>query len=140
MPSSECRPMMRGMGTNGGLFSGSWTDLTGWLRGKPKEEDRRIESRLPIHDQAHLSWRLDSGLQQSTAVNVIDVSDLGFKVRCGEDIAVGTSIRLTDSNGKSVAGSIVYSEQDEDAYLLGAYAEWTSDEDTGSDASPPPAA
>lgn len=132
--------MMRGMGTNGGLFSGSWTDLTGWLRGKPKAEDRRIESRLPVHDQAHLSWRLDSGLQQSTAVNLIDVSDLGFKVRCDEDIKVGTSIRLTDSNGKSAAGSIVYSEQDEDAYLLGAYAEWEPDEETATNASAQPAA
>lgn len=136
MPSGACRPMMGDMGTNGGLLGGSWTDLTGWFRGKPKAEDRRIESRLPVHDQVQLSWRLDSGLQQSTAVNLIDISDLGFKVRCGEDIAVGTSIRLTDSNGKSVAGSIIHSEQDEDAYLLGAYAEWASDEDTDTSALP----
>ena len=132
--------MMGDMGTKGGLLGGSWTDLTGWLRRKPKAEDRRIESRLPVHDQAQLSWRLDSGLQQSTAVNLIDVSDLGFKVRCGEDIAVGTSIRLTDSNGKSAAGSIIHSEQDEDAYLLGAYAEWESDKDTATSASALPAA
>ncbi len=132
--------MMRGMGTNGGLFSGSWTDLTGWLRGKPKEEDRRTDNRLPVHDQAQLSWRLDSGLQQSTAVNLIDVSDLGFKVRCGEDIAVGTSIRLTDSNGKSAVGSIVHNEQDEDAFLLGAYAEWESDRETATSTSALPAA
>ena len=130
----------RDMDTNGGLFGGSWTDLAGWLRGKPKAEDRRIESRLPVHDQAQLSWRLESGLQQSAVVNLIDVSDLGFKVRCDKDIAVGTSIRLTDSNGKSAVGSIAHNEQDEDAYLLGAYAEWESDEETATNASAQPAA
>ena len=121
------------MSTNGGLFGGSWDDLTGWLRGKPKEEDRRTSSRLPVHDEAQLSWRVESGLQQSTTVNLVDVSELGFKVRCPEEVAVGMSVRLTDSNGKSAAGSIIYSEPDEQAFTLGADATWDSDEATAED-------
>jgi hypothetical protein len=118
------------MSTNGGLFGGSWDDLTGWLRGKPKEEERRTTSRLPVHDLAQLSWRLESGLQQSTTVNLVDVSDLGFKVRSPEEVPLGMSVRLTDSNGKSAAGSIIHSEPDEDAFMLGANATWESAEDS----------
>lgn len=130
MPRLEQGYTIGGMSTNGGLFGGSWNDLTGWLRGKPKEEERRTSSRLPVHDQAQLSWRLESGLQQSTTVNLVDVSDIGFKVRSPEEVPVGMSVRLTDSAGKSASGSVVYSEPDEDAFMLGANASWESTEGT----------
>jgi hypothetical protein len=140
LPSAATRPMMGDMGTNGGLFGGTWTDLTGWLRGKPKEEERRAAGRLPVHDQAQLSWRLESGLQQSATANLIDVSDIGFKVRCSEEIPVGTSIRLTDSNDQSATGTIVHVEADEDAYLVGAKAQWEADEQQLDDSAAEPAA
>lgn len=116
------------MGANGSLFSGSWSDLAGWLRGKPKEEDRRSENRLPVHDQATLTWQPEGGPQETTVTNLIDISNLGFKVRCPHKMEIGTQVRLIDSNGKTAEGLIVHCERDEDGYLLGAQAEWETPE------------
>ncbi len=116
------------MSANGSLFGNSWSDLTGWLRGKPKEEDRRSENRLPVHDQATLTWRPEAGPEKTTVTNLIDISTLGFKVRCPHEMEIGTQVRLTDSNGKTAEGSIVHCERDEDGYLLGAQAEWETPE------------
>lgn len=112
------------MGANGSLLSNSWSDLASWLRGKPKEEDRRSENRLPVHEQATLTWRADGASEETTAANLIDISTLGFKVRCPRKVEVGTQVRLTDSNGKTAEGAIVHCERDEDGYMLGAQAEW----------------
>lgn len=119
---------MGGMGVNGGLFGSSWSDLAGWLRGKPKEEERRSESRLPVHDQATLTWQPESGSEESTVANLIDISNLGFKVRSPHKVEIGTQVRLTDSNGKTAEGAIVHCERDQDGFLLGAQAEWESPE------------
>lgn len=116
------------MGANGSLFGNSWSELTGWLRGKPKEEDRRSENRLPVHDQATLTWRPDGGSEETSAANLIDISTLGFKVRCPRKIEAGTQVWLTDSNGKTAEGAVVHCERDEDGYLLGAQAEWETPE------------
>lgn len=117
-----------GMGANGSLFGNSWSDLTGWLRSKPKEEDRRSENRLAVHDRATLTWQSDSGLEESAVANLIDISNLGFKVRCPRAVEVGTQVRLTDSDGKTAEGAVVHCERDEDGFLLGAHAEWESPE------------
>ncbi len=116
------------MGANGSLFGNSWAGITSWLRGKPKEEDRRSENRLPVHDRATLAWRTSAGPEESSAVNLIDISNWGFKVRCPHKIETGTQVWLTDSNGKKAEGSIVHTERDEDGYLLGAQAEWETPE------------
>lgn len=116
------------MGANGSLFGNSWSDLAGWLRGKPKEEDRRSENRLPVHDRATLTWRPDGGSEETSAANLIDISTLGFKVRCPRKVETGTQVWLTDSNGKTAEGAIVHCERDEDGYLLGAQAEWETPE------------
>lgn len=116
------------MGANGSLFGNSWSDLTGWLRGKPKEEDRRSENRLPVHDQATLTWKSETGTEETTVTNLIDISTLGFRVRCSQEMQIGTEVRLTDSNGKTAEGVIVHSEKDEDGFLLGAQAEWETPE------------
>jgi hypothetical protein len=116
------------MGGNGSLFSSSWSDLTGWLRGKPKEEDRRSENRLAVHDQATLTWQSETGTEEAAAINLIDISTLGFRVRCAHNVEIGTQVRLTDPNGKTAAGSIVHCERDEDGYLLGAQADWETPE------------
>ena len=116
------------MGANGSLFTSSWSELTGWLRGKPKAEDRRSENRLPVHDQATLTWQPEAGPEETTVTNLIDVSNLGFRVRCPHKIEIGTQVRLTDSDGKVAEGLIVHCEQDEDGYLLGAQAEWETPE------------
>lgn len=116
------------MGANGGLFANSWFDLTGWLRGKPKEEDRRSENRLAVHDQATLTWQPGSGPEETTVANLIDISNLGFKVRCPREVEIGTQVRLTDSNGKTAEGAVIHCERDEDGFLLGAHAEWESPE------------
>ena len=116
------------MGANGSLFSSSWSDLTGWLRGKPKEEDRRSENRLPVHEQATLTWQAESGSRETTPANLIDVSTLGFKVRCAEEIGNGTKVQLTDSSGKTAEGVVIHCERDDDGYLVGAQAEWETPE------------
>jgi hypothetical protein len=116
------------MGANGSLFGSSWSDLTDWLRGKPKEEDRRSENRLPVHEQAILTWRAEAGSEESAAANLIDISTLGFKVRCPHNMEIGMHVTLTDSNGKTAEGSIVHCERDEDGYLVGAQAEWETPE------------
>lgn len=118
--SHPYRRIIDGMSVEGGLFS----SLKGWLRKEPKAEDRRAVNRLPAHDPAQLSWRLASGEEKAAEANLIDISSLGFKVRCGEQIAVGTQVRLTDSMGQTADGCIVYSEKDEDAFVLGAQADW----------------
>ena len=117
-----------GMGANESLFGNSWSELMGWLRGKPKEEDRRSENRLPVHDQARLTWQPESGVEETTVANLIDISTLGFKVRCPHRVEIGTQVRLTDSNGKTTEGAIVHCVQDEDGFLLGAQSEWESPE------------
>ena len=116
------------MGANGSLFGSSWSELTGWLRGKPKEEDRRSENRLPVQDQARLAWQSATGAEETVVTNLIDISTLGFKVRCPHKIEVGTPVRLTDSHGKTAEGTIVHCERDEDGFLLGAQAEWETPE------------
>lgn len=116
------------MGANGSLFGSSWSELTGWLRGKPKEEDRRSENRLPVHDQASLAWQSATGAEETVVTNLIDISTLGFKVRCPHKIEVGTPVRLTDPHGKTAEGTIVHCERDEDGFLLGAQAEWETPE------------
>ena len=116
------------MGANGSLFGSSCSELTGWLRVKAKEEDRRSENRLPVHDQARLAWQSATGAEETVVTNLIDISTLGFKVRCPHKIEVGTPVRLTDSHGKTAEGTIVHCERDEDGFLLGAQAEWETPE------------
>lgn len=116
------------MGANESLFGSSWSEFAGWLRGKPKEDERRAENRLPVHDQATLTWQSESGSEETTVANLIDVSNLGFKVRCLRELAIGTQVRLTDSDGKTAEGPIVHCERDEDGFLLGAHAQWESPE------------
>ncbi len=117
-----------GMGANESLFGNSWSDLTGWLRGKPKEEDRRSENRLAVHERATLTWQSESGREETAVANLIDISNLGFKVRCPREVEIGKRVRLTDSDGKTAEGSVVHCERDEDGFLLGAQAEWESPE------------
>lgn len=114
------------MGAFGKLFSGSWSDLTGWLHSnkKPKAEERRREFRLPVHGRVVLDWAESDGERQSLEAHLMNVSSGGFEVRCPRSFEPGTSLRIVDPTGRIGNATVLRSSPDDAEFLVGGQVTW----------------
>jgi hypothetical protein len=79
-----------------------WRRLGQWLRVAPQPAvpDNRSETRIPAHGRVALRWTDDGGESRLVVASLIDLSDRGRRIRCGERPDVDSEVELEEERGR----------------------------------------